>query len=151
MRLPLRVAALATAALVAAPVGAGPTPERILERAAGAPRRQEHRHAGEREPVGAGFCDQPRRQRIDERDTGIAAATKGSATARILRLAAERTVSATTGREFFFLSLLQGRALLRSEAHGTHTLECDDACVLPRGTSYALSALEPIQALEVAM
>jgi mannose-6-phosphate isomerase-like protein (cupin superfamily) len=83
------------------------------------------------------------------RDTHIATATNGLANARVLTLANGATHSRRHTGEFLFFALLKGRLSLDAEAHGTHSLETDDACVLPTGTAFAIRAVEQAEILEV--
>jgi mannose-6-phosphate isomerase-like protein (cupin superfamily) len=82
-------------------------------------------------------------------DTGIAAATNGLASVRILRLSdrAEQTHSG----EFLFLAIVNGKARMRSESLGAHDLNDGDACIVPSGTHYALAGEDTCEILEVAL
>jgi quercetin dioxygenase-like cupin family protein len=89
---------------------------------------------------------------VDYRDTGIGEATGGLAGARVLRIAPGTCTAPHAHRgAFLFLTILEGRVQLQSRARGLHTLERDDACVLPTGADYALKALAPSQVLEVTL
>ena len=91
------------------------------------------------------------------RDTGISDATDGMACARVLR--AKRGSASTKGspgkqfnqRPFLFLQVLEGSLELASDAVGTHTLRAGDACVIPNGSDYAITAGQSCELLEVAV
>jgi len=90
------------------------------------------------------------------RDTGIADATDGLASARVLRAMPHDADDADIAthiqdRGAMFLFVLEGQLQLRSDAFGTHTLRIDDACVIPAGVDYAIDAAMPCEVLEVAM
>lgn len=85
------------------------------------------------------------------RDTGIAAATNGLAGARLLTLASSAKREGRHIGEFLFFAILKGRLTLKAGEHGTHTLNSDDACVLPAGTSFALQAVDDAELLEVSL
>jgi len=87
-------------------------------------------------------------QGIDVRDTGIAEATGGIASVRVLRAA--RSIGRRHEDDFLFFVVLNGRPQITCGAHGTHALETDDACVIPNGADYSLAASEPFEVLEVA-
>jgi mannose-6-phosphate isomerase-like protein (cupin superfamily) len=82
------------------------------------------------------------------RDTGIAAATAGLASVRVLKLGA---ATAVHDGDFLFFNVLSGTAQFASRTVGTHTLESGDACVLPKGADYALVATNACEILEVAL
>ena len=78
-------------------------------------------------------------------DTGISQATGGLASVRILRIAPSPMRAETP----VFLAILRGQAQLRSRMLGTHTLEADDVCVIPKGADYIIDAAAPCEVLEV--
>jgi quercetin dioxygenase-like cupin family protein len=89
---------------------------------------------------------------FESRDTGIAAATGGMATARIVRTARESAAIPDyafrhTG-EFFFLFILRGELTLDSPAQGNHRLQAGDSCVLPAGINYTMQASGDLEMLE---
>jgi len=88
---------------------------------------------------------------VAARDTGIADATRGVATVRVLRLASGASHALDPdGAELRFLYLLEGRLDLRGASIGAHALEPDDACTLPPGAGAVLEAgSSPIELLEV--
>jgi mannose-6-phosphate isomerase-like protein (cupin superfamily) len=97
------------------------------------------RHVAEGAPLGAwrspGFA---------ARDLGIGAATDGLAGARVVTVAQPGTdghARQCHDAEFLFVYLLSGRATLHCA--GTHALVADDACAIPAGVPYALSACTP--------
>lgn len=83
------------------------------------------------------------------RDTGIAAATNGLASARVHTLSRGAKREGHHTGEFLFLAILKGRATL--ETHGTHRLDSDDTCVLPTRTAFTLQAVDDAELLEVAL
>ncbi|MEO6968667.1 MAG: cupin domain-containing protein [Rhodanobacteraceae bacterium] len=91
------------------------------------------------------------------RDTGIADATNGLVSVRVLRTmddsSAQRTKPnpTTHNGEFLFLFVLDGVPRLTSRALGTHDLNPGDACVIPAGADYALAANAACQILEIAL
>jgi mannose-6-phosphate isomerase-like protein (cupin superfamily) len=94
----------------------------------------------------------PQDERISFRDTGISQATGGLADVRVLHIAPSREHKIEPSRhdgEFLFFATLDGRAQLRSRSLGTHTLETDDVCVIPKGADYILEAAAPCEVLEV--
>ena len=87
------------------------------------------------------------------RDTGIAAATQGLASARVAR---PRAVPAVTSvqqdAEFFFLFVLAGAVTLHREEQESHRCAAGTALVLPAGMRYALAECTgDLEILEVAM
>ncbi|MBP6014056.1 MAG: cupin domain-containing protein [Alphaproteobacteria bacterium] len=82
------------------------------------------------------------------RDTGIAKATNNLAGVRIVR---PRTFTRTHNGDFLFLSVLKGRVKLAGTTLGEHTLEADDACTIPSGADYTLTAEANDEILEVAL
>jgi uncharacterized protein YjlB len=91
------------------------------------------------------------------RDTGIARATDGRASVRVLRF--ESAAGAPRPRpapriqcaEVLFLLVLDGRIDLASQSLGAHSLAAGDACVIPGGADYLLRASMPADVLEVVM
>ena len=103
---------------------------------------------------------QPARETgFEFRDTGIAAATDGLASVRVLRVTAGRATAPHAAHsrrqihrgDFLFLQVLDGRLDLSSESLGEHTLDAGDACVIPSGADYSLAASQPCELLEVAV
>jgi quercetin dioxygenase-like cupin family protein len=90
------------------------------------------------------------------RDTGIAAATDGLASVRVLRARSDVTAIDLTSREtinqnpFLFWQVLTGSLKLTSHSLGGHTLQAGDACVIPVGADYMLAG-EHCDVLEVAL
>jgi quercetin dioxygenase-like cupin family protein len=86
------------------------------------------------------------------RDTGIADATDGLASVRVLRLCDtdEKPQHKIHDGEFLFLYVLQGRCCLLSRTLGEHTLDAGDACVIPAGADYARAMPAGTEMLEVA-
>jgi mannose-6-phosphate isomerase-like protein (cupin superfamily) len=86
---------------------------------------------------------------FDVRDTGIADATAGLASVRVLR--STRAIGRKHDDDFLFFVVLTGRPQITCGAHGTHVLEADDACVIPTGADYTIAGAEPFEVLEVAV
>lgn len=91
------------------------------------------------------------------RDLGIAEATEGLASVRVLRAApvaasvhADRSAQTNTN-EFLFWQILDGSLELTSQALGRHTLQSGDACVIPTGADYRIEAGQSCEVLEVAL
>ncbi|MEQ1865410.1 MAG: VOC family protein [Micropepsaceae bacterium] len=80
------------------------------------------------------------------RDTGIAAATDGFASVRVLR--ALSPVQGLQNGEFLFLYVLEGGITLRG-TWGTRVMAADDACVVPKSAEYAIEATTTCEVLEV--
>ncbi len=86
------------------------------------------------------------------RDTGIAAATNGLASARVHRFAAE--TSASTHRhdgEFLFLFVLNGKLGFSSVEKDQHQLSAGDCCVIPAEIEFTLRASHELELLEVSL
>ncbi len=89
---------------------------------------------------------------FEVRDSGIAGATGGLVSVRILRaVPGAAGVNTPCGHELLFVAVLDGTLHVRSEAFGVHTLNADDACVIPTGGDYSLEAAGPCEMLEVAL
>ena len=80
------------------------------------------------------------------RDTGIAEATNGLASVRIVKAEAKAMTSICHTEEFFFIFVLQGTLELN-----THSLQSGDSCVIPAGVACGLHANEPAEYLEVTL
>ncbi len=91
------------------------------------------------------------------RDTGIAKATNGVGSVRVLRSNAQpgtgdsSTTTQLQNGDLLFLYVLEGRLQLHSNQLGAHTLGADDACALPVNADYRLVAVAPCEVLEVAL
>ena len=78
------------------------------------------------------------------RDTGIADASNGLATVRVLRAAFQAGTGARNATvrfcesEVVFLFVLEGQMELRSAAFGKHTLQTDDACTISAGAEFVV-------------
>jgi mannose-6-phosphate isomerase-like protein (cupin superfamily) len=85
------------------------------------------------------------------RDLGIGAATAGLAGARVVRAdGAAATPVLRHGAEFLFLFALAGSATL--ECGGSHVLAPDDACAVPAGADFSLTACSAdFECLEVTL
>ena len=87
------------------------------------------------------------------RDTGIADATDGLASVRVLRSCDtdETPQHKIHDGDFLFLYALQGRCRLLSRTLGEHALDAGDSCVIPAGADYALEMPAGAEMLEVAL
>lgn len=95
---------------------------------------------------------------FEQRDTGIGAATKGLAGARVLRSdgsAVDGRDGAAAGAahagEFAFYFVLSGAMLLESTVLGTHDLRPGDSCVVPAKADYAIRPTAGLEVLEVTL
>jgi quercetin dioxygenase-like cupin family protein len=82
------------------------------------------------------------------RDTGIGAATRGLASARVLRAIPPALPLKHQG-EFLLLYVLSGELTLHADGHGSQRLVADDSCVVPADTHFALDADGDCELLEV--
>lgn len=85
---------------------------------------------------------------FEYRDTGIAKATNNLARVRVVR---PTVLTRTHNGDFLFLSVLNGRMKLASPTLGEHALNPDDACTIPTGIEYTLTAEASCEILEVAL
>jgi quercetin dioxygenase-like cupin family protein len=91
------------------------------------------------------------------RDTGIAEATDGLASVRVLRAKSHVAPASLDSRKqinrnpFLFWQVLDGSLELTSQLLGTHTLQTSDACVIPVGADYMLATEQSCELLEVAL
>jgi quercetin dioxygenase-like cupin family protein len=82
------------------------------------------------------------------RDTGIAAATKGLASVKVVRADAPCVVQSDPhAGEFIFLFILKGELGIKNVAH----LRTGDSCVIPANMVYTLRAAADLEMLEVAL
>jgi quercetin dioxygenase-like cupin family protein len=88
---------------------------------------------------------------IEERDTGIAAATNGLAGVSVIRSSGEHSGSITHGGEFLFFFVLSGEFGLRSNEFGSHQLQQVESCVIPAGVKFELTAKPGLEMLAVAL
>ncbi|MCI0390684.1 MAG: cupin [Acidobacteria bacterium] len=89
---------------------------------------------------------------FEARDTGIAAATNGLASSRVVK--ANSTITAMANGhacELLFLFFLQGEIGIDGGARGNHQLQAGDSCVIPAGVDYTLRAGEGLEMLEVSL
>jgi quercetin dioxygenase-like cupin family protein len=86
--------------------------------------------------------------RFEFRDTGIAEATQGLASVRVLRLMSP--VESVNAGAFLFYYVLSGRLTLRGASPGVQTVEAGEACVVPAG-AYGLQIAVPCEVVEVAL
>ena len=70
------------------------------------------------------------------------------ASVRVLRLT--REIARKHEDDFLFFVVLNGSASTCG-THGTHTLETDDVCVIPKGADFTIAAAEPFEVLEVSV
>jgi mannose-6-phosphate isomerase-like protein (cupin superfamily) len=86
------------------------------------------------------------------RDTGIAEATNGLGTARVLYVGGSGiSFPASRRDDIRFLFVLAGQARLRGATGTTHALAPDDACLVPAGEAHVLEAEAPCEVLEVCL
>lgn len=86
------------------------------------------------------------------RDTGIAAATSGLASARVHRFAAPASASRHQhDGEFLFLFVLNGAMDFESQTEGCQQLTSGDCFVIPAGMEFTLRAGEKLELLEVSL
>ncbi len=90
---------------------------------------------------------------FEARETGIAAATNGLASARVVKSKGSGAAIKTMGSERagapLFLFILQGELGIESRAQGIHRLQANDCCVIPSGVDYTLRAGAGLEMLEV--
>lgn len=93
------------------------------------------------------------RDGFEMRDTGIAAATGGTASAIVVRAAGAPAQKYTIhGAEFVFNFVLSGTATLRFAEHDTVALGVDDAAAIPAGIAHAFGdTSHDFEMLEVAL
>ncbi|HEY9436112.1 MAG TPA: cupin domain-containing protein [Blastocatellia bacterium] len=122
-----------------------PTPEVLPERLFGGQRFALHRA---REASWAPW-------RLDgfvARDTGVAAATKGLAAARVVK--SKSAITATDGGRaggLLFLFILQGALWIDCRGQGNHQLLAGASCVIPERMGYTLRAGAGLEMLEVCL
>lgn len=88
---------------------------------------------------------------FEARDTGIAAATNGMASVRVVRSTGPVSGSIQHEGEFLFFFVLRGRLGLRSEPHGEHELQENASCVIPTCVAFELAATAGLEMLEVVL
>jgi quercetin dioxygenase-like cupin family protein len=89
---------------------------------------------------------------FEARDTGVAAATNGLASARVVKANSAITAMAQANAgEFLFLFILQGELTIDSREHGNHQLLAGYSCVIPTGMDYILWAEAGLEMLEVSL
>lgn len=123
------------------------------------------RHAPQREFSGQRFVrhiaaatarGQWRAAGFAARDTGIAAATSGLASAKVITLAdklptAPLQATLRHDGELLFLFVLRGSMTLLNSEHGTQALAQNDSCVIPAGSDFQLRAGDDLELLEVCL
>ena len=88
----------------------------------------------------------------ETRGTGIAGATNGLASVRVLRTnTAPVSVSRTHLGEFLFLFVLQGALSIDNSEKGHHLLRAGDSCVIPAGLEFAYQAEANLEMLVVTL
>jgi quercetin dioxygenase-like cupin family protein len=88
---------------------------------------------------------------FEYRDTGLAQATSGLASARVIRATQpSATISYNHTGEFLFLFALRGSFTLAAAARNQHHLHTQDSCVLPAGLSY-LNTGSATEILEISL
>jgi quercetin dioxygenase-like cupin family protein len=87
---------------------------------------------------------------FEARDTGVAAATNGLASARVVK--STRRVAATDRAEHvLFLFVLRGEMEIHSRPPGLAPLRAGDSCVIPAGMDFTMSADDGLEWLEVSL
>ncbi len=91
-------------------------------------------------------------EEFEVRDTGIAEATNGLASVRVLR-ARRATTAFINGHtnEFLFYFVLNGELEIESKNERTYLLQSGDSYVIPKGKDYSLLASTGLEFLEVLM
>src|SRR5262245_2140473 len=89
---------------------------------------------------------------FETRDTGIAAATNGMASARVVKSDSE-IIAMAKGHvgDLLFLFILQGEIGIDGGVEGNFQLTTGDSCVIPAGVDYTLRAGEGLEMLEVSL
>lgn len=127
-----------------------PTPKLQLEREFGG---QQFVHHIAAKAQWQSFAD----SNFEYRDTEIATASNGVGSVRVFRpgstsgFAEAGSATQINSGDLLFLYVLDGELQLHSEQLGEHTLCVDDACVIPSGTDYRISASAACEVLEVAL
>src|SRR5262245_48133770 len=89
------------------------------------------------------------------RDTGVAAATNGLASARVVKsnVVGPAITAMDGGRagELLFLFILQGALWIDGRGQENHQLPAGDGCVIPAGMGYTLRAGAGLEMLEVCL
>jgi quercetin dioxygenase-like cupin family protein len=90
---------------------------------------------------------------FEERDTGIAAATRGLAEVSVIRSTREESRSMPIAHEgeFLFWFVLRGRMRIESDSLGGHTLQECDSAVIPAGADVTMVAAPALEVLQVAL
>jgi mannose-6-phosphate isomerase-like protein (cupin superfamily) len=83
------------------------------------------------------------------RGTGIAAATSGLASVRVVRAKQPASGAISHEGEFLFFFVLRGELGLRNEDFGSHQLQENESCVLPAGAKFELMGKPDLEMLEV--
>ena len=95
--------------------------------------------------------------RMAFRDTGIADASGGVASVRVLRALQPRDADGNEAatrvhqQGLLFFYLLEGELEVAGDSIGTHLLSAGDSCVIPRGAPYSFFPIGSCQILEVAV
>ena len=88
----------------------------------------------------------------ETRGTGLAGATQGLASVRVVRAnTTPVSVSRTHLGEFLFLFILQGALNIDSHVKGNHLLHTGDSCVIPAGLEFAYQAEPNLEMLVVTL
>jgi quercetin dioxygenase-like cupin family protein len=86
---------------------------------------------------------------FEARDTGIAAATSGLASVRVVHAKQPASGAISHEGEFLFFFVLRGELGLRNEDFGSHQLQENESCVLPAGAKFELMGKPDLEMLEV--
>jgi mannose-6-phosphate isomerase-like protein (cupin superfamily) len=96
---------------------------------------------------------------FEARDTGIAAATNGLASVRVVRVV-DRNPNHNPGEhcgtlshcgEFLFFFVLRGELRVHNDLAGSHQLRENESCVIPAGAEFDLTANPALEMLAVAL
>jgi quercetin dioxygenase-like cupin family protein len=86
---------------------------------------------------------------LEFQETGIAKATNDYASARVLRLAADSSLTFHHTGDFLFMFVLNGDVDLSIKLADSHPLSANDSVCLPTACKYTLTATYPVTLLEV--
>jgi quercetin dioxygenase-like cupin family protein len=90
-------------------------------------------------------------QGLEAQDTGIASATNGLASVRVLRAQDEVNGSVSHAGEFLFYFVLKGELGLQNKEFGSQQLVENESCAIPIAAKFAIHAKPGIEMLEVAL
>jgi quercetin dioxygenase-like cupin family protein len=89
---------------------------------------------------------------FEARDTGVAAATNGLASARVVKSNSAITAPVHwRAGELLFLFILRGKLRIERVGQESHQLLTGDSCVIPAGVDYTFEADAELEMLEVSL